>query len=82
MVTLHTGVALRGEGLTTVGDFEVAAGESVTFVSTHGSSHRPPPASVNPESSLEHTGRFWAEWAARVRPAASGTTRSCDRSSR
>jgi len=68
MVTLQTGVELRGEDLTTVGDFEVAAGESVTFVLTHGSAHRPPPRSVNPESSLEHTERFWAEWAARVRP--------------
>ena len=68
LVTLHTAVALRGEDLTTVGDFEVAAGESVTFVLTHGSSHRPPPRAVNPESSLEHTERFWAEWAERARP--------------
>ncbi len=68
LVTLHTTVALRGEDLTTVGDFEVAAGESVTFVLTHGSSHRPPPRAVNPESSLEHTERFWAEWAERARP--------------
>ena len=68
LVTLHTAVALRGEDLTTVGDFEVAAGESVTFVLTHGSSHRPPPRAVDPESSLEHTERFWAEWAARARP--------------
>jgi GH15 family glucan-1,4-alpha-glucosidase len=68
LVTLHTAVALRGEDLTTVGDFEVAAGESVTFVLTHGSSHRQPPRAVDPESSLEHTERFWAEWAERARP--------------
>jgi GH15 family glucan-1,4-alpha-glucosidase len=68
LVTLHTAVALRGEDLTTVGEFEVAAGESATFVLTHGSSHRPPPRAVDPESSLEHTERFWAEWAARSRP--------------
>ena len=68
MVTVHTGVELRGEALTTVGDFEVNAGESVTFVLTHGSSHKSPPKAVDPEPALEHTERFWAEWAARARP--------------
>src|SRR6478735_6871842 len=68
MVTLHTGVELRGEDLTTVGEFEVNAGDAVTFVLTHGSSYRPPPKAVDPESSLEHTERFWTEWASRARP--------------
>ena len=81
MVTLHAGVELRGEDLTTVGDFEVAAGDAVTFVLTHGSSYRPPPRAVDPESSLEHRALL-AEWAARAGPMASGTTPSCDRWSR
>jgi GH15 family glucan-1,4-alpha-glucosidase len=67
MVTLHTSVDVHGEDLTTVGDFEVAAGDAVTFVLTHGPSHRPPPGNVDAESSLEHTERFWTEWAARAR---------------
>jgi GH15 family glucan-1,4-alpha-glucosidase len=68
MVTLHASVDVHGEDLTTVGDFEVGAGEAVTFVLTHGPSHRPPPKAVDPESALEHTERFWSEWAARARP--------------
>jgi GH15 family glucan-1,4-alpha-glucosidase len=57
-------VPLRGEGLTTVGEFEVAAGTIVSFVLTHGSSHLPPPAAINPHESLEHTEAFWRDWAA------------------
>src|SRR6187455_2418976 len=34
MVTLHTPVPLRGQDLTTVAEFEVAAGETVPFVLT------------------------------------------------
>ena len=65
MVILHTPVPLRGQDLTTVGDFEVAAGMTVPFVLTHGSSHLPPPDAIDPQSSLEHTEAFWRDWAAR-----------------
>ena len=36
MVLLHTPVALHGEDMKTVGEFEVASGETVPFVLTHG----------------------------------------------
>ncbi len=62
MVLLHTAVPLRGSGLTTVGEFEVAAGDEVTFVLTHGASHLDPPPAADPHESLETTEAFWNEW--------------------
>ena len=65
LVTLHTPAPIRGEDLKTVADFEVAEGETVPFVLTHGASHVPPPDAIDCESSLEATEKFWTEWAAR-----------------
>jgi GH15 family glucan-1,4-alpha-glucosidase len=65
LVVLHTSVPVRGEDLKTVADFEIAAGESATFVLTHGASHRPPPRAVDPHTSLRATDRFWTEWTSR-----------------
>jgi GH15 family glucan-1,4-alpha-glucosidase len=67
MVTLHTTVALRGVGMTTVGEFEVAAGTTTPFVMTYGPSHLPPAEAIDPASSLAGTDTFWREWTARVR---------------
>jgi GH15 family glucan-1,4-alpha-glucosidase len=64
LVTLHTSVPLHGEGLTTIGEFAVTAGTTVSFVLTHGSSHVPPPAAIDPHESLAHTEAFWRDWAA------------------
>jgi GH15 family glucan-1,4-alpha-glucosidase len=63
MVVLHTPVELRGKDLTTVAEFEVAEGETVPFVLTHGFSHLPPPAPIDAASSLEATESFWTGWA-------------------
>src|SRR5262245_47475457 len=65
MVVLRTPVAVHGEKLTTVGEFEVAAGERVPFVLTQGDSHLAPPPATNPESSLGETEKFWTEWVTR-----------------
>jgi GH15 family glucan-1,4-alpha-glucosidase len=65
MVLLHTSVPLRGQDLTTVGEFEVAAGEQVAFVLTHGPSHLPPPEAAEPQSALAQTEAFWREWVGR-----------------
>jgi GH15 family glucan-1,4-alpha-glucosidase len=62
MVTLHTPVALRGEEMTTVAEFEVAAGQTVPFVLTHGLSHLAPPEAIDPEASLANTETFWTDW--------------------
>ena len=65
MVLLHTTVPLRGERMRTVGEFDVRAGETVSFVLTHGASYRPPPDAADAESSLAVTEAFWTEWIAR-----------------
>ena len=65
MVLLRTDVPLHGSGLTTVGEFAVAEGQSASFVLTWGPSHEPPPPSVDPRIALESTTRFWMDWSAR-----------------
>jgi GH15 family glucan-1,4-alpha-glucosidase len=62
MVLLRTPVHLRGENLTTVGNFSVAAGDTIPFVLTYCSSNHPPPAARDPTSSLEATEAFWLDW--------------------
>ena len=62
MVVMHTPVALRGQDLRTVGEFDVSAGQVVPFVLTHGPSHLPPPQCAHAESALAATEAFWTEW--------------------
>ena len=66
MVLLHTPVEVHGEELKTVGEFDVAAGETVPFVLTHGTSHLDVPEAIDPFASLEGTEAFWNEWASRA----------------
>ena len=65
MVLLRSDVPLRGEGLSTVGEFTVSAGETATFVLTYSPSHLPPPTPVEPFSALAATEELWNDWAAR-----------------
>lgn len=65
MVVLRTDVATRGEGMKTVAEFEVAAGETRWFVLTYGPSHLPPPRPIRPHAALEHTQAFWRRWTSR-----------------
>ena len=65
MVVLRTPVALHGEGLKTVGEFTVAAGEVVPFVLSYGPSHLPAPEPFDPQMALQETEAFWRTWAAR-----------------
>jgi GH15 family glucan-1,4-alpha-glucosidase len=62
MTVLRTPVETRGEDMTTVADFEVAAGETIPFVLTYGPSHLPAPAPIDPEQALRDTEDFWTEW--------------------
>ncbi len=68
MVLLHSPVQLRGQDLTSVADFDVAAGDTIPFVLTHGASHLPPPEAVDPDLSLAGTEEFWTAWAGHSRP--------------
>jgi GH15 family glucan-1,4-alpha-glucosidase len=65
MLLLRTPVPLRGENLTTVGDFTVTAGERVSFVMTYAPSYAPPPEPVDAEQALRDTEGFWAGWIGR-----------------
>jgi GH15 family glucan-1,4-alpha-glucosidase len=67
MVVLHTDVAVRGEGLTTVGEFVVREGDFVPFVLTYSPSHLPVQKPVNARKALDDTERFWNEWSKRGR---------------
>src|SRR5262249_13552551 len=50
MLPLRTPVELRGERLTTVGDFAVSAGQRMPFVLTYVPSHLPLPEPVDAET--------------------------------
>ena len=66
-VVVHTDVPLRGENLTTVGEFAVNEGDFVPFVMTYSPSHLPPQSPVNVRKALDDTERFWREWSKRGR---------------
>ncbi len=68
-VALHSPVRLRGEGLTTIARFTVAAGETLAFTLAHGPSHEPLPPPRAPSTALEETEDFWTRWHAHGRVA-------------
>jgi len=65
MTVLRTLVPLRGEGLKTVSDFTVRAGESIPFVLTYGPAHRPIAPPIDAQAMLATTEAFWRQWASR-----------------
>ena len=58
MVVLRTPIEIEGRDLTTVGEFTVAAGETVPFVMTYGPSHLPPPNPLDPDDALSNDRRI------------------------
>jgi GH15 family glucan-1,4-alpha-glucosidase len=64
-VALRSPVALRGKNFATVAEFDVAEGECVPFVLTHGPSHLPPPIMLDWRAALQETQSFWRAWSAR-----------------
>ena len=62
MLVLRTSAELRGERLTTVGEFTVAAGETIPFVLTHCLSHLSEPEPIDARAALGRTQAFWEEW--------------------
>jgi GH15 family glucan-1,4-alpha-glucosidase len=58
-------VELQGENFKTVGNFTVAAGQTVSFVMTWLPSHGAPPAPVDPIKSLTETESWWQRWSQR-----------------
>ena len=68
-VVLRTPISLRGEDLKTVGEFTVAAGETIPFVLSYSPSHLPVANAVDATSALNETERFWRQWAAQCSEA-------------
>ena len=66
-LVLRTPVPIRGEGMKTVGEFTVAAGEATPFTLTYAPSNLPPPDPMDPLAALERTEVFWREWSDRAR---------------
>ena len=62
MAVLRSAVTMCGEDLKTVGDFTVAAGESLPFVLSFGRSHQPLPNPVEPFKKLRTTEDYWQNW--------------------
>lgn len=64
-VTLRTSVALRGEHLSTVGEFDVTPGSRVPFVLAWQPTYESAPPPRNPEDALRETESWWQEWSGR-----------------
>ncbi|KQP15432.1 glycosyl hydrolase [Methylobacterium sp. Leaf93] len=69
-VVLRTRARLDGVGQTTVSNFTVAKGESLSFCLSYGPSHEDDPPPIEPRKVLFQTDRYWRDWSSRC---ASGT---------
>jgi glucoamylase len=65
MVLLRTTIKQHGKAMRSVADFRVRAGHSESFVLSHGPSHLPPPAAIDPAEALGRTEAYWKEFAGR-----------------
>jgi GH15 family glucan-1,4-alpha-glucosidase len=65
LITVRGPVELLDRDLATVAVFEVEAGQSVTFVLSHGPSHLPPPDRFNGDAALSATEDTWRAWSKR-----------------
>jgi GH15 family glucan-1,4-alpha-glucosidase len=63
-VHVRSDVPLRGEGLTTVGEFDVAEGQTVALSLTWQPSHLPAPPALDAASVVVEAERRWRKWAA------------------
>jgi GH15 family glucan-1,4-alpha-glucosidase len=64
-LALSTPAPLRGEGLHTVADFTVRAGERVPFTLAWFPSHHSRPEPLDAEAAIERTLRWWGAWSGR-----------------
>jgi carbohydrate kinase (thermoresistant glucokinase family) len=64
-VVLRSPVPLQGKDFATVAEFDVAEGECVPFVLTHGPSHLPTPPGIDWNAALHETESYWRGWSSR-----------------
>ncbi len=62
---LTTPVTTRGENLTTVADFTVAAGDRIPFVLTWFAPHQAPPPAIDGLQAVQATTEWWQRWSGR-----------------
>jgi GH15 family glucan-1,4-alpha-glucosidase len=67
MLRLLSPAWTRGEGMRTVSEFTVRAGDRTPFCLTWSPSHLPPPREVDAESAVADTESTWRKWCARGR---------------
>jgi GH15 family glucan-1,4-alpha-glucosidase len=79
-LSLWSEVPTRGEGLATVADFEIAAGEAVAFVLLWHPSHRMPAKTVDARREVVETERWWRSWSERARGGAGAWAEAVQRS--
>ncbi|HEY1692513.1 MAG TPA: glycoside hydrolase family 15 protein [Polyangiaceae bacterium] len=60
---LDSEIPLHGEGFKTVGEIDVAAGQTVAMCLTWHPSHVQRPRDIDPREALQSTISFWREWA-------------------
>jgi GH15 family glucan-1,4-alpha-glucosidase len=72
-VALRTPVALRGEDLTTVGEFNVEAGQSIPFVLSYCTAYQGLPPVLDPFHALTQTQTLWRQWSDRCPPVGDWT---------
>jgi GH15 family glucan-1,4-alpha-glucosidase len=61
---LETRVPLRGANFKSIGEFDVAAGDEVTFTLSWSHSYRPLPSPFRANDALAEAELFWSNWAA------------------
>ncbi|MDX2205304.1 MAG: glycoside hydrolase family 15 protein [Hyphomicrobiaceae bacterium] len=66
-VELHTRIPMHGENMTSVGSFEVCAGEWVPSTLSYHTSHEAPQFVGDSAEALEHTCGVWRRWMQRCR---------------
>jgi len=62
---LHTAVAVHGENMKTVAEFQVSAGERLPFVLNYRPSYETLGSAIDAEQALTATGNEWREWSGR-----------------
>jgi GH15 family glucan-1,4-alpha-glucosidase len=71
-LTLSAPVEEHGEGLRTVAEFTINAGEEVPFVLTWSPSYRPIPAPTNAVDTIKTATAGWQNWTKAYKPEGSG----------
>lgn len=67
MVCLRTPVEIRGQGLSSVAEFEIAAGQVVPFTLAWHESTDPTPLEIDAEAAVNDAEQWWQEWSGRCR---------------